>query len=177
MHAHVHRHRNKHTHTHTAIHINYHLSNAGFPPWYCFWVMNGAGKVQNPNSFGCDLFSFPLITKKLLTDSQHSQHSHNVFIAFQTCRQTGWEKRGGKKWEREGKNGKERVGEECAEGLEFLSLSLYSLLSNSQGQLEFDCFGLIFYQKIRNPWMKREIHGSENEWVRVCQHHKPPNSP
>ena len=61
------------TQTHKTIYINYHLSNAGFPPWHRFWLMNGAGKVQNPNSFGHDLFYFPLITKQLLTDSQHSK--------------------------------------------------------------------------------------------------------
>lgn len=59
-----------------------------YPPWCGFWVMNAVVKVQNPNSSGWDLFSFPLITKQLLTDSQHSQHSHNVFLAFQTGRQT-----------------------------------------------------------------------------------------
>lgn len=90
------------THTHwltdsTTPFVYTHWSNSGFPPWYT----NRVGKVQNLNSFGHNLFSFPLITKQLLTDSQHSQHSHNVFLAFQTCRQTGWEKRGGE--ERKGR--------------------------------------------------------------------------
>lgn len=120
-----------HALTHTAIYINYHLSNADFPPWHRFWVMNRVGKVQNPNSFGHDLFSFPLITKQLLTDSQHSQHSHNVFLAFQTRRQTWWEKRRGEKWEKKkGQNGKERArGRVCGRG----RISLCSLLSRKHG--------------------------------------------
>lgn len=65
--------------------LKYPFSN-GHPPWCALWVMNSVVKVQNPNSSGWDLFSFPLITKQLLTDSQHSQH--NVFLAFQTGRQT-----------------------------------------------------------------------------------------
>lgn len=115
--------------THTTIYINYHLSNAGFPPWHHFWVMKRVGKVRNPNSFGHDLFSFPLITKQLLTDSQHSQHSHSVFLAFQTCRQTGWERRevkSGKEKTKWKAKGRERV---CGRG----RVSLCSLLFKKYG--------------------------------------------
>lgn len=122
------------TQTHKTIYINYHLSNAGFPPWHRFWLMNGAGKVQNPNSFGHDLFSFPLITKQLLTDSQHSQHSHNVFLAFQTCRQTGREKRGGEKWEEKAKWKGKGSGRVCGRGG-------LVCCKEAPGQLEFDGFG------------------------------------
>lgn len=71
------------------------------------------GKFKTQILFGRDLFSFPLITKQLLTDSQHSLHSRNVFIAFQTCRQTGREKGGGEKWEGKFKMGRKGVGKDC----------------------------------------------------------------
>lgn len=149
------------TQTHKTIYINYHLSNAGFPPWHRFWLMNGAGKVQNPNSFGHDLFSFPLITKQLLTDSQHSQHSHNVFLAFQTCRQTGREKRGGEKWEREGKM--ERKGQ-----WKIVWESGIGLLRRRIGAAGVWWFwGQLFDQKVRNQWTKEEVQVSENEWLRL----------
>lgn len=152
-----------HTHRHTTIYINHHLSNAGFPAWHRVWVMNRVGKVQNPNSFGRDLFSFPLITMQLLTDSQHSQHSHNVFLAFQTCRQTGWEKRGGEKWEGEGKmERKEQEKSVCVWG----GISLCSLLSRNMGAAGVWCsFGCTHLSKRSGNREIRAVKMNELSWV------------
>lgn len=90
-----------------SAHTSYHLSDAGFPPWHRFGVMKRVGKVQNPNSFGWDLFSFPLITKQLLTDSKHGPTQKQCFrsVSGWVDRQTGWEKKG-RRWggKKNGKN-------------------------------------------------------------------------
>lgn len=67
------------THMRPSARTSYHLSVAGFPLWHHFGVMKRVGKVQNPNSFGLDLFSFPLITKQLLTDSKHGPTQSQCF--------------------------------------------------------------------------------------------------
>lgn len=77
------------THMRPSARTSYHLSVAGFPPWHRFGVMKRVGKVQNPNSFGWDLFSFPLITKQLLTDSKHRPTQSQCFRSvFGAGRQT-----------------------------------------------------------------------------------------
>lgn len=86
----------KRTNTSNFFCADHHLSN-GFSLLHMISGLRAEwGKFKKTYIlFGWDSFSFPLITKPLLTDSQHSLHSHNVFLAFQTCRQTGWEKGGG----------------------------------------------------------------------------------
>lgn len=103
------------THMRPSARTSYHLSVAGFPPWHRFGVMKRVGKVQNPNSFGWDLFSFPLITKQLLTDSRHRPTQSQCFrsVSGRADRQTDRVRKERKKVRRKEKRQKWKGSQRC----------------------------------------------------------------
>lgn len=103
------------THMWPSACTSYHLSDAGFPPWHRFGVMKRVGKVQNPNSFGWDLFSFPLITMQLLTDSKHGPTQSQCFhsVSGRADRQTDGVRKERKKVRRKEKRQKWTGPQRC----------------------------------------------------------------